>query len=67
VKALVFGGDATEQVPDPGPDAPRLVRHLAVTPMALADVPEPEVRGPDWAVLRSSRGTTGAITCAFQF
>jgi threonine dehydrogenase-like Zn-dependent dehydrogenase len=53
VKALVFGGDASEQVPDPGPDAPRLVRHLAVTPMALADVPEPEVRGPEWAVLRT--------------
>jgi threonine dehydrogenase-like Zn-dependent dehydrogenase len=53
VKALVFGGDASEQVPDPGPDAPRLVRHLAVTPMALADVPEPEVHGPEWAVLRT--------------
>jgi threonine dehydrogenase-like Zn-dependent dehydrogenase len=53
VRALVFGGEASEQVADPGPDAPRLVRHLAVTPMALADVPEPEVHGPEWAVLRT--------------
>jgi threonine dehydrogenase-like Zn-dependent dehydrogenase len=53
VRALVFGGDASEQVPDPGPDASRLVRHLAVTPMALADVAEPELRGPEWAVLRT--------------
>jgi threonine dehydrogenase-like Zn-dependent dehydrogenase len=53
MKALVFGGNATEAVPDPGPDAPRLVRHLATTPMALTEVPDPELRGPDWAVLRT--------------
>lgn len=53
MRALVFGGNATEAVPDPGPDAPRLVRHLATTPMALTEVPDPELRGPDWAVLRT--------------
>jgi len=48
----VFGGgsDATEPAP---PDAPRLVRHLATTPMGLQELPDPELRGPDWAVLRT--------------
>ena len=61
VKALVFGGsgggDLGESL-DPRPDrpatgAPRLVRHLATTPMALHEVPEPTLRGPDWVVLRT--------------
>jgi threonine dehydrogenase-like Zn-dependent dehydrogenase len=43
VKALVFGRDAD-------PAAPPL---LAATPMALGDVPDPEIRGPGWAVLRT--------------
>lgn len=52
MRALVFGegSDATEPAP---PDAPRLVRHLATTPMGLQEVPDPELRGPDWAVLRT--------------
>jgi threonine dehydrogenase-like Zn-dependent dehydrogenase len=50
VRALVFGeSDPPEPVPE---DAPRLVRHLATTPMALREVPDPVVRGPAWAVLR---------------
>jgi threonine dehydrogenase-like Zn-dependent dehydrogenase len=50
MRALVFGeSDPAEPV---AADAPRLVRHLATTPMALREVPDPEVRGPGWAVLR---------------
>ncbi len=57
MRALVFGDtegvalDARPAAPSEG--APRLVRHLAVTPMALQEVPEPTVRGPEWAVLRT--------------
>lgn len=43
MKALVYGARA-----DPDPPPP-----LAATPMALEDVPEPTVRGDDWAVLRT--------------
>lgn len=57
MKALVFGappepGDPPTP-PAPGPGADRLARHLAATPMVLRDVPDPEVRGPAWAVLRT--------------
>jgi threonine dehydrogenase-like Zn-dependent dehydrogenase len=52
VKALVFGELSDPPAPAP-PDATRLVRHLASTPMALREVPDPEVRGPAWAVLRT--------------
>jgi threonine dehydrogenase-like Zn-dependent dehydrogenase len=43
VRALVFGTE-------PDPAAPEL---LAGTPMALADVDDPPLRGDDWAVLRT--------------
>jgi len=51
VKALVFGVD-------PGPvsvpaKANRLQQHLASTPMNVQDVPDPELRGDDWLVLRT--------------
>ena len=52
MKALVFG-EGSDPVPAPPADAPRLVRHLATTPMQLTEVPEPDLRGPDWAVLRT--------------
>jgi threonine dehydrogenase-like Zn-dependent dehydrogenase len=52
VRALVFGELSDPPEPAP-PDAPSLVRHLASTPMALREVPDPEVRGPAWAVLRT--------------
>jgi threonine dehydrogenase-like Zn-dependent dehydrogenase len=52
VRALVFGELSDPPAPAP-PDAARLVRHLATTPMALREVPDPEVRGPAWAVLRT--------------
>jgi threonine dehydrogenase-like Zn-dependent dehydrogenase len=52
VKALVFGV-TPEDVPAPPPDAPRLLQNLATTPMALQDVDEPKLFGPDWAVLRT--------------
>ena len=34
-------------------DAPRLLRNLASTPMALVDLPEPQLLGDDWLVLRT--------------
>jgi threonine dehydrogenase-like Zn-dependent dehydrogenase len=40
-------------VPPPPPDASRLVQHLATTPMALEEVPDPELLGDDWVVLRT--------------
>lgn len=52
MQALVFG-EGSDPAPDPGPGASRLARHLAVTPMALRDLPEPDLRGPEWAVLRT--------------
>jgi threonine dehydrogenase-like Zn-dependent dehydrogenase len=53
VRALVFGEVEDPPPPPPPPDAPRLERHLASTPMALRQVPEPDLRGPAWAVLRT--------------
>lgn len=52
MKALQFG-TFPDPMPEVAPDAPRLVRHLATTPMDLVEVPDPEVRGPAWAVLRT--------------
>ena len=52
MKALVFG-EGSDPVAPPPPDAPRLVRHLATTPMQLRDIPEPDLRGPAWTVLRT--------------
>jgi hypothetical protein len=50
MRALVFGdgeGVALDQRPAaPADDAPRLVRHLAVTPMALQEVPSRRSAGP---------------------
>jgi threonine dehydrogenase-like Zn-dependent dehydrogenase len=52
MKALVFGVD-----PEPGPappeDADPLLANLAATPMALQEVPEPKLVGPDWVVLQT--------------
>ena len=52
MKALVFGEFPDPPVPQPPPDAPRLVRHLASTPMDLCEVPDPKLIGDDWAVIR---------------
>jgi threonine dehydrogenase-like Zn-dependent dehydrogenase len=52
VRALVFGVDPGPVDPPP-PDAPRLVQNLATTPMALQEVDDPTLFGPDWAVLRT--------------
>lgn len=44
----------TERDPvEVGPDAPRLVQHLASTPMALREIDDPPLLGPDWMVLRT--------------
>ena len=53
MRALVFGEFPDPMPPQPPLDAPRLERHLAFTPMEVRDIPEPEVRGPEWAVLRT--------------
>ena len=52
MRAIVFG-DGADPAPDPGPGAPRLVRHLATTPMQLRELPDPALRGEDWVVLRT--------------
>jgi threonine dehydrogenase-like Zn-dependent dehydrogenase len=52
MKALVFGV-TPEAVEPPPPDAPRLLRNLATTPMAMQDVDPPKLFGPDWTVLRT--------------
>jgi threonine dehydrogenase-like Zn-dependent dehydrogenase len=52
VKALVFLTEP-EPVEPPPPDAPRLVRHLATTPMKVEDFPEPRLFGDDWLILRT--------------
>ncbi len=46
-------GHARGRRPPPPPDAPRLLQNLATTPMALQDVDDPKLFGPDWAVLRT--------------
>ena len=65
MRALVFGEGA-----DPAPPAPegepRLVRHLASTPMALRDVPDPELRGPAWTVLRIGGGETRTLSAGIH-
>jgi len=52
MKALVFGV-SPEEVARPPAYAPRLLQNLAGTPMALQDVDEPRLFGPDWAVLQT--------------
>jgi threonine dehydrogenase-like Zn-dependent dehydrogenase len=53
VKALVFGGQADPDAPPP----------LNATPMALDDIADPELKGPDWAVLRTGMcGICGSDT-----
>jgi threonine dehydrogenase-like Zn-dependent dehydrogenase len=52
VRALVFLTDP-EPVEPPPPDAPRLVQHLAATPMKVEEVPDPPLLGDDWMVLRT--------------
>ncbi|MCP4435407.1 MAG: alcohol dehydrogenase catalytic domain-containing protein [Actinomycetia bacterium] len=55
MKALQFmGPTGPEPWPTPiGPDEPPLMANLATTPMALVDLPDPEVLGADWVVVRN--------------
>ncbi len=53
MRALVFLTDPDPDVPAPPPDAPRLVQHLATTPMKIEDRPDPALLGDDWLVLRT--------------
>jgi threonine dehydrogenase-like Zn-dependent dehydrogenase len=63
VRALVFGDLPDPMPPQPAPSAPRLVRHLASTPMQLRDVPDPPLKGDDWGVLRTRlTGVCGSDT-----
>jgi threonine dehydrogenase-like Zn-dependent dehydrogenase len=52
VKALVFGDFPDPMPPQPPEDAPRLVKHLAFTPMFLKDIPDATPIADDWAVIR---------------
>lgn len=52
MKALVFGTEP-ELVPAPPADAPGLAHNLAGTPMRVMEIPDPELLGEDWAVLRT--------------
>ena len=56
MQALVFGVDPGFTPPPPPRDdsvETRLLHGLATTPMALQEVPDPQLIGPDWVVLRS--------------
>jgi threonine dehydrogenase-like Zn-dependent dehydrogenase len=62
VRALVFG-EIDADAPAVADDAPRLVKHLATTPMALRDLPEPLLLGDDWGILRTQlTGICGSDT-----
>jgi threonine dehydrogenase-like Zn-dependent dehydrogenase len=50
VRALVFGTEP--EAWEPPPDAPPLARNLAVTPVALREVPDARPLRPDWFVTR---------------
>ncbi|MBV8950212.1 MAG: zinc-binding dehydrogenase, partial [Actinobacteria bacterium] len=52
MRALVFGVDP-EAVPPPPDDADPLLKNLAATPMALQEIPDPRLIGPDWTVLQT--------------
>jgi len=53
MKALQFLTDP-EPWPDPvGPDDPILLQHLATTPMALVDLPDPPLIADDWLVIKN--------------
>lgn len=51
MRALVFGVDPDPCDPPP-PGADPLLQTLAVTPMALRELPDPRPLRPDWVVLR---------------
>lgn len=52
MRALVFGVDPEPADPTLAASDNHLVRNLALTPMALTDVPEPAPLADDWVVLR---------------
>lgn len=53
MRALQFLTDP-EPWPEPlPPDAPRLLRNLASSPVALVDLPDPPLLGDDWMVLEN--------------
>jgi threonine dehydrogenase-like Zn-dependent dehydrogenase len=54
MKALVFGVDSDFTPPEHVTDDDNLLlRNLAVTPMALQEIPDPRPLGDDWVVLKS--------------
>lgn len=54
MRALVFGVDPGFVPPTPtDASADPLLQGLAATPMALQEIPDPSLIGPDWVVLRT--------------
>jgi threonine dehydrogenase-like Zn-dependent dehydrogenase len=53
VRALVFDVAAPPAAEPVADDAPKLLRHLATTPMSLREVDDPTPLAPDWVVLRT--------------
>ena len=51
MRALQFMTDPEPWPTEVGPDDPVLLQHLAVTPMALVELPDPPLLGDDWMVL----------------
>lgn len=51
MKALQFLTDPDPWPEELPPDAPRLLQHLATTPIALRDLPDPEPLAEDWLTL----------------
>jgi threonine dehydrogenase-like Zn-dependent dehydrogenase len=54
MKALLFGTEPNDAERGPQPQTDdRLLRNLWFTPVALQDLPEPRLLGPDWVVLEN--------------
>jgi threonine dehydrogenase-like Zn-dependent dehydrogenase len=52
MRGLIFGVKAPDTDPVPA-DAPQQLRHLAVAPMDLRELPDPTLPAPDWVVIKT--------------
>ena len=53
MRALMFGVSASD-APQIADDAPQQLRHLALAPMDLREMPDPQLLAPDWVVIRTA-------------